>query len=109
LSRYDAVSAGFLVKVLRVMHDSRHGAIFKSSLPSAGNGTLGGFSQDDFPGETLRCKSGSMDRVRGYAGYLQCRSGHEVAFAILVNNYPGTSQEVVGKIRELLKKIRNTY
>ncbi len=109
LSRYDAVSAGFLVKVLRVMHGSVHGGIFKSSLPSAGNGTLGGFSTDDFPGESLRCKSGSMDRVRGYAGYLQCKSGREVAFAVLVNNYPGASQEVVGKIRELLKEIRNSY
>ena len=50
-----------------------------------------------------------MERVRGYAGYLRCVSGREVVFALLVNNFPGTSQEVQREIKELLKKIRNSY
>jgi len=47
--------------------------------------------------------------VRGYAGYLKCQSGREVAFSILVNNFPGTSQAVVRKIRNLLLEIRKNY
>lgn len=109
LSRFNAVTPQYLVQVLIQMYRSKNGSLFKASLPSAGNGTLGGFRQDDFPGETLRSKSGSMERVRGYAGYLRCVSGREVVFALLVNNFPGTSQEVQREIKELLKKIRNSY
>ncbi|MFZ2794770.1 MAG: D-alanyl-D-alanine carboxypeptidase/D-alanyl-D-alanine-endopeptidase [Prolixibacteraceae bacterium] len=109
LSRYNAVSSRFLVEVLKYMHGSKNGVLFRSTLPSAGNGTLGSFATADFPGETLRCKSGSLERVRGYAGYLKCQSGREVAFSILVNNFPGTSQEVVRKIRNLLLEIRKNY
>ncbi len=109
LSRFNAVSSQFLVRVLTRMHGSRYGMVFRTSLPSAGNGTLTGFPTEDFPGETLRCKSGSMERVRGYAGYLQCVSGRQVAFAVLVNNFPATSQDVMREIRGLLKKIRLNY
>jgi D-alanyl-D-alanine carboxypeptidase/D-alanyl-D-alanine-endopeptidase (penicillin-binding protein 4) len=109
LSRYNAISAQFLVKVLTHMHDSNNGVLFRSSLPSAGNGTLTGFSGTDFPGETLRCKSGSMERVRGYAGYLQCISGRQLAFAVLVNNFPATSGDVMREIMELLKELRKNY
>ncbi len=109
LSRYNAISARFLVKVLTHMHDSKNGALFRLSLPSAGNGTLSGFSGTDFPGETLRCKSGSMERVRGYAGYLQCVSGSQLAFAVLVNNFPATSGDVMREIMELLKELRKNY
>lgn len=109
LSRANAVTPRFLTGVLRQAYKSPHAVTFLMSLPSAGNGTLSGFSTGDFPGETLRCKSGSMERVRGYAGYLKCDSGREVAFALLVNNFPGSSQEVVKKIRELLTEIRKKY
>ncbi|HNQ37077.1 MAG TPA: D-alanyl-D-alanine carboxypeptidase/D-alanyl-D-alanine-endopeptidase [Prolixibacteraceae bacterium] len=109
LSRYNAVSARFLAKALALAVKNPAGEIFRNSLPTAGNGTLTGFSAVAFPGETLRCKSGSMERVRGYAGYLTGTSGTKMVFAVLVNNYPGTSAEVTSKIRDLLTDIRNKY
>lgn len=106
LSRYNAVSAKQLTEVLLYMQKSTNREVFRSSLPSAGEGTLAGFRAADFPGETLRCKSGSMERVRGYCGYLKCNSGKEVAFSILVNNFSCTQSEMGIKIRKLLLDIK---
>lgn len=109
LSRFTAISARQMNDFLLYMHRSESREIYKSTLPTAGAGTLRSFSAKDFPGLTLRCKSGSMTRVRSYAGYLVGKSGREMAFAIIVNNFPGTQQEVFSAIEELLVKARNEF
>lgn len=109
LSRFDGISAEQLVKMLTVMNKSKFRQEFLVSLPVAGTGTLSGFRTTDFPGQTLRCKSGSIDKVRSYAGYLRCDSGREVAFAVLVNNYPCSSQEMGRKLQKLLLSIKTAF
>jgi D-alanyl-D-alanine carboxypeptidase/D-alanyl-D-alanine-endopeptidase (penicillin-binding protein 4) len=109
LSRFNAISASQVKDVLCYMHKSKNAAVFKSTLPEAGKGTLSGFKTSDFPGRTLQCKSGSMDRVRAYAGYLTCNSGREVAFAVMVNNFPGTQAEVGRKLQKLLVEMKRAY
>ena len=94
---------------LHYMHRSENSEIFKTSLPVAGAGTLRSFTTKEFPGPALRCKSGSMTRIRSYAGYLVGKSGHEMAFTIIVNNYSGTQQEVFRAIEGLLVKARNEF
>jgi D-alanyl-D-alanine carboxypeptidase/D-alanyl-D-alanine-endopeptidase (penicillin-binding protein 4) len=106
LSRCNAISANALVHLLRYMKQSKNQEVFLESLPLAGEGTLRLFSKEDFPGESLQCKSGSMRRVRGYAGYLKCLSGKELAFAILLNNFSGSQQDIVKKIHKLLFTVR---
>lgn len=109
LSRFSAISARQMVNFLLLMHGSKQGRIFKSTLPAAGMGTLRTFSTVEFPGITLRCKSGSMTRVRAYAGYLICKSGKEVAFSVMVNNFSGSQQEVFRAIEGLMIKARNEF
>jgi D-alanyl-D-alanine carboxypeptidase/D-alanyl-D-alanine-endopeptidase (penicillin-binding protein 4) len=109
LSRFNAVSASHLTHVLHYMHQSRSGTLFRSSLPLAGEGTLSNFSIHDFPGNSLSCKSGSMNRVRGYAGYLVCDSGREVAFAMLCNNFPLTQAEMVRKMQKLILGMKREF
>lgn len=107
LSRITAVSARQITDFLLFMHRSEYGAVFKSTLPVAGAATLRSFNTNTFPGLTLRCKSGSMTRVRAYAGYLKCRSGREVAFAVMANNFPGSSQEIFRAMEGFLGKVRD--
>jgi serine-type D-Ala-D-Ala carboxypeptidase/endopeptidase (penicillin-binding protein 4) len=107
LSRFTAISAGQMNQFLRYMHQGENSEIFKSAMPVAGTGTLKGFSTRDFPGLSLRCKSGSMTRVRAYAGYLSALSGREIAFTIIANNFTGSQQEVFRAIEGLLIKMRN--
>jgi D-alanyl-D-alanine carboxypeptidase/D-alanyl-D-alanine-endopeptidase (penicillin-binding protein 4) len=92
--------------MLGFMQLSSHRDLFLGSLPVAGKGTLSSFSTSAFPGQSLRCKSGSINKVRCYAGYLQCDSGREVVFAILVNNYASGSAEMGRKLQGLLLAIR---
>ncbi len=109
LSRFNAFSAKQMNALLLYMQKSQNREVFKNSLPVAGKGTLRSFSMTDFPAQTLRAKSGSMTRVRAYAGYLKCISGREVAFSIIINNFSGSQQEVFMEVREFLKHVRSNY
>lgn len=109
LSRFSAVTARQLNNLLLHMSRSNNAGAFRSGLPVAGAGTLRSFRTSDFPGYTLRAKSGSMTRVRAYAGYLVCQSGREVAFSVMVNNFPGTQSEVFRSLERFLKEVRSTF
>jgi D-alanyl-D-alanine carboxypeptidase/D-alanyl-D-alanine-endopeptidase (penicillin-binding protein 4) len=106
LSPSDAIDSRDLAKLLLYMKN--HGKsfeLFYSSLPEAGKGgTLKSRFTDPVFSSALRAKSGSMTRVRSYAGYLTCRSGKQVVFSIIVNNYDGTSAKIVNAIENILKE-----
>lgn len=107
LSRFNAVTPVQLVQVLNYMHNqSPYSSAFESSLPTAGNGTLYLFNSTDFPGDCLRAKSGSMTRVRCYAGYLNTVSGHQLSFVFMLNNFACTQTEAIRKIKDALFKLR---
>ena len=103
LSPVNAVSAAFLVEVLRYMQqESKYGAAFKASLPLAGKeGTVASFLKQTSLEAKARVKSGSVERVRAYAGYIE-QKGKSYIFAIIVNNANGKSAAVRKKIEELL-------
>jgi D-alanyl-D-alanine carboxypeptidase/D-alanyl-D-alanine-endopeptidase (penicillin-binding protein 4) len=109
LSRFDAISPEQMTQMLMFMDHSRYEDAFLNSLPVAGKGTLSGFKTTDFPGNTLRCKSGSIDKVRSYAGYLTCDSGREVAFAVMVNNFSCTMSEMGRKLQKLLLDFKKAF
>ncbi len=109
LSRFSLVSARQLNDLLRYMHLGPNSGTFKSTIPVAGAGTMRVFSSTRFPGTSLRAKSGSMTRVRAYAGYLMANSGRELTFSIIANNFPGTHQEIIKAIEDLLWEIKVAY
>lgn len=107
LSLLNAISSEQVVALLEYM--KRNGKYFKefySSFPEAGKeGTLRNYFKDPLFGTDFKVKSGSMTRVRGYAGYLTALSGKELIFCILVNNFDGSSGLTVSYIEEILKDI----
>ena len=107
LSRFNAITASQIVSVLNYMKiRSAYSEDFYQSLPAAGGGTLSKFSPQDFPNECLRAKSGSMTRVRCYAGYLTTVSGRQLSFAIMLNNFSCSQSEAFRKIEEILVELR---
>jgi serine-type D-Ala-D-Ala carboxypeptidase/endopeptidase (penicillin-binding protein 4) len=107
LSRFNTITASQMVSVLNYMKTkSPYSEDFYQSLPSAGDGTLSKFSQQDFPDKCLRAKSGSMTRVRCYAGYLNTLSGRQLSFAIMLNNFSCSQKEATRKIEEVLVELR---
>jgi len=106
LSRFDAITADQMCRILNYMHSSVNHEAFLKSLPMAGYGTLTAFSPEIFPDGCLHAKSGSMTRVRCYAGYLKTTSGKEISFAVMLNNFSCTMKEATRKIEELLVELR---
>lgn len=102
LSPVNALSAHFLVALLERMTSSPYWTHFFSSLPQSGKtGTLKTFlAQSPLAGKVF-AKSGSFDRVRSYAGYIDVE-GRSLVFAIIVNNANGTPYQVKRKIEQLL-------
>lgn len=107
LSRFNSVTSSQMVQILNYMKNkSAYSADFLQSLATAGNGTLTVFSKDDFPDDCLHAKSGSMTRVRCYAGYLTTGSGRQLSFAIMLNNFSCSQKEATRKIEELLVDLK---
>lgn len=107
LSRFNAITASQMVAILNYMKtQSVYSEDFYTSLATVGNGTLTVFKNENFPNNCLHVKSGSMTRVRCYAGYLSTISGRQLSFAVMLNNFSCSQTEAFKKIEEILVELR---
>ena len=95
LSPQNSINSKELVNLLIYMKkNGRYFSEYYSSLPEAGKaGTLKNYFKDPVFDSNLRAKSGSMTRVRSYAGYFTTLSGRKMVFSILVNDFSGPSDK----------------
>ena len=107
LSRQNYISSDFLCRFLYGMMGSPHFESFAESLPSPGsNGTLQ-YNMSRYKEELrsrIKVKSGSMNGVRCYSGYIIPTDGGRedvIIFSLMVNNCTSPTNEV----RSLLDKI----
>lgn len=106
LSRMNTVSPAFLTAFLRAMTRSAAFDTFLGSLPQPGEGTLVALlgSLPAAQKARIRLKSGSMDGVLCYSGYILDSGGKPVrVFSILVNGATAPSarlREALGKLIE---------
>lgn len=107
LSRKNYVSPDFFCRFLTAMMSSPHFEDYIHTLPSPGsNGTLSA-NMKGSPAETkarIKVKSGSMEGVRCYSGYIIPKDGCQdetIVFSIMVNNCTAPTW----KVRQLLDKI----
>jgi D-alanyl-D-alanine carboxypeptidase/D-alanyl-D-alanine-endopeptidase (penicillin-binding protein 4) len=108
LTRSNAMTSQTLVETMKHVYDGPCREIFFNSLPVAGiDGTL----KNSFKGTPLeknvRAKTGSMSRVRSIAGALKTRSGKEILFAIMINNFDLTSSETSKLLESILLSFYN--
>ena len=77
--------------------------MINNSFPIAGkNSSLANLCKGTFAENNLRAKSGYINRARGYAGYVKSKSGKDLCFTVLFNNYNCTASEAKQKIEKLL-------
>ncbi len=60
------------------------------------------------PRYNLHLKSGSMERIRGYAGYLVIDQQPAIAIDIMINNYSCSSLDLTKRISMFLSEVVNT-
>jgi D-alanyl-D-alanine carboxypeptidase/D-alanyl-D-alanine-endopeptidase (penicillin-binding protein 4) len=106
LSVQDAVnSRGIAMLLLYMKRSGKHFEDYYISLPGAGKeGTLKDCFKDPVFNDRLKAKSGTLLRVKGYAGYFTTMSGKEMIFSIIVNNFSGSSSRIISFIEEIIKE-----
>ena len=76
--------------------------MFRSALPAPREeGTLHGRFEGVPAREAVRAKTGSLDAVRGLAGYVTAGDGETLVFALLLNGY-GVPGDAAEELRDLL-------
>ena len=99
LAMADKISAAFLIGVLERMADND---VFVASIPKAGiSGSVRNFLKKTKLEGVARLKSGSMSRVRCYAGYVDYGK-KRYAVALFVNNHALTSSQINQRIERIL-------
>lgn len=105
LSRFNAINAKQMVQILAYMRTSKHWKVFKGSLPVAGkSGTLTRYCRGSNSYNNLTAKSGTMTRVKSFAGYVKSKSGRNLAFCMIVNNFTCSQ----GQLKKKLEVLMNT-
>ncbi len=103
LSPSNALSARSLVDLIK--KSSREIPDYLDLLPTSNTSrTLVSYSKG-IPAEAMRAKTGSMEGVRCLSGVMNTQSGREIAFAVLINHYDGSSREVYDSVSRLLRTI----
>ena len=104
LSRANSITTKIQATVLsKIYRDSLMYPAFNASLPVAGkNGSMTNLCKGTFAENNMRAKTGYINRARGYCGYVKTKSGKELAFSVLFNNYDCSPKEMKLKIEKLL-------
>lgn len=106
LSRSNAISAANYVDLLKAMHASKNAERFKASLPVSGtSGTMRNICKGQAGHGRILAKSGSMTRIKSYAGYVNSSSGKKLAFALIVNNQSCSNSVLRQRMQNVMNKI----
>lgn len=108
LSRNNAISAKHFVELLKYMYKSKNFEDFENSLPIAGqSGTIRSLCRGQAADGRMKAKSGTLNRVKAYSGYVNSRSGDKIAFAIIVNNYDLTGYQAGKRMEKIFNAMAN--
>ena len=104
LSQYDAITPRQMVFLLDYMKNiSKYHNEFYHSMAVAGqSGTVKNMFRGSYAEGNMHIKSGTITRVKAYAGYVQTASGREVAFSVVVNNFSCSSREAKNQLEQLM-------
>lgn len=103
LSRTNTITTFQLAKIMQLTaKDSGIYSDFYNSLPIGGqSGSLKNMFRGTSGAGNIRAKSGTIKRVRSFTGYSTTRSGKQLAFCIIANNFSGSG----GAIRRKMEKV----
>lgn len=109
ISRFNSFTVKHLGQILLAISQDK--AVFPSfyeSLPIAGEtGTLKKLAKETLAKGNLRAKSGTMSRVKSYAGYVKDKNGKLLVFAMMANNYDWDQLTMRDKFEELMGLMAN--
>jgi D-alanyl-D-alanine carboxypeptidase len=103
LSRNNAISPKQLVDALYAMRTSPFFQTFYESLPLAGmSGTLRKAMKGSAAEGRIRAKTGTINCVKSFAGYVHTVTGRNLIFSLIVNGFDGRVKVVKKKLEGVL-------
>ena len=91
-----------ICEILRLSYLSPEGKAFYASLPIAGqSGNIKNMLKGTAAQGKIRMKSGYISHVRGYAGFVESRSGKLLVFSMNANHYTCSA----GRMRRLFERL----
>lgn len=106
LSRSNSVSAKFLVDMLTFMHKQNTGSSLKNSMAVAGkSGTMSSMCRGTAAAGRVYGKSGTMTRIKSYAGYVDSKSGKKLSYAMIINNHTCSNTQIKKYFEALMVKM----
>ncbi|MBS1810159.1 MAG: D-alanyl-D-alanine carboxypeptidase/D-alanyl-D-alanine-endopeptidase [Acidobacteria bacterium] len=96
LARQDMISPRSTSQLLLFMSKHPHFAVYRDSLPVAGDGTLQRRMKGTAAEGKVQAKTGSLSYVRALSGYVTTKKGQMLIFSLLGNNYTGAGADVTG-------------
>lgn len=107
LSEGDKVTGLFLARLLEKMAQQEASVFqaFYESIPEAGrSGSLKNRFKGTAAEGRLRAKSGTLENVRAFSGYIETKDGRLLAFSVIANNYLISGGAMRQKLEGLLAK-----
>ena len=102
LSRGNYVSPDLLCNFLKMMYSTTSFKDFYASFPVAGvSGTLSGMCKGTSAQNNIHAKSGTMNAIRAYCGYVNNPEGDVICFSLIINNFDCKQSELTKKIETL--------
>lgn len=103
LSRQGFVTTRFLCNYLSMLYNSNMYSTFVNSLPIAGiDGTMKNMLKNTVAENNVKAKSGSLSGVRSYSGYVTTKSGKDLCFSFVFNNFTCKSAAITRKMEKLM-------
>lgn len=104
LSRADLVTTSLQATLLgKIQLDNMINKSFFNSLPIASKqGSMSNIGKGAYIENKMRAKTGYINKARGYSGYITTKTGKELSFSILFNNYSCGAKEAKLKIEKFL-------
>jgi D-alanyl-D-alanine carboxypeptidase/D-alanyl-D-alanine-endopeptidase (penicillin-binding protein 4) len=104
LARINAVTPYFQAHVLsKLYRDSVNFSVFNKSLPISGKqGSMSNIGKNSLIENNMRAKTGYLTRTRAYCGYVTTKSGKDLAFSLLFNNYNCTASQAKWAMEKFL-------
>lgn len=110
LSRQNRATADFICRYLMTLSREPFYGNFRRSLAEVGqSGTAKNLLPNLPKGITVLVKSGTMEGVRCYAGYVTTRGGETLAFAVMANDFSCNGKEAADLLSKILMKIATSY
>ena len=106
LSQHNRVTADFMCRFLAEVSRKPYYNDYLKSLALAGtNGTVRNMLTNLPSNINVRMKTGSLDGVRSFAGYVTNANGNTYCFAVLCSDYDCSGSQMRSKLEKIILKI----